>query len=169
MIKFLLAIVATLFLLVPAQAQIVEQATSQGWSLGSGVANDGTFACVVDTASPTSSFLIKYYSNAKDVLVIQLFDNEWMLDSKMSYPVEIYFGTHSGWTSSSTVVPNSNNGVEFYIGLEDVEVFVSELRNSAEFVIKFPGTTEPDWGGGLAGLNFLLDNFIECMSVVTQL
>lgn len=157
---------AALALLLPAvpraaRADVQQMYAAGAWTLYTGTATSGRAVCDMRVTGETGTRRIDviYFDN-DDHLTVRMDKSSWRIPDRTKVDVVLQFDANPVWTASAD---GSGQIVEFTVSTNGLNDFAQQFRYGNRMRISFPDGTEEPWLASLAGTNFMLDRFLECV------
>lgn len=144
---------------VRADTSVIYQ--SEGWSVFSGTANDGTEVCGLSaTGHHGKYFGLKRYGN-DDYLTIQAGQDGWSFDGG-SVPVTITMDQNTPWQAEG-ITENDDDMVQVKVPLDNVREFMDEFGSSQTLDLQMGAGNVVDWSVDLTGSQDASYAFVNCI------
>lgn len=153
-----------LMLASPAVAQTSTIATAGYWKAFAGKANDGTPVCGMSASGKGLFFSIKLYKGDDD-MTVQLGSSGWRIQTGAKQKIVMRFDRESPWKATATGFRFSDGdaGLEFSVGIKNLETFLTEFARSRGLRIDFDGSDVEGWTADLTGTAAVTGAFTSCV------
>jgi hypothetical protein len=147
-----------------AVAQTSTIATAGYWKAFAGKSNDGTPVCGMSASGTGLFFSIKLYKG-DDEMTVQLGSDRWRIKDGAKQKVVMRFDRESPWTATATGFRFSDGdaGLEFSVGVKNLETFLVEFARSYSLKIEFEGSDVAGWTADLTGTAAVTGAFANCV------
>lgn len=147
-----------------AGAQTNTIATAGYWKAFGGKSNDGTPVCGMSASGKGLFFSIKLYKD-DDEMTVQLGSERWQIKTGAKQKVVMRFDRESPWRATATGFRFSDGdaGLEFSVGVKNLETFLVEFARSRTLRIDFEGTDVDGWTADLTGTAAVTAAFTNCV------
>jgi len=165
--KFGIATLAALLALSIAPIAVAQTSTiaSAGyWKAFGGRSNDGTPVCGMSASGKGLFFSIKLYKN-DDSMTVQLGSDRWKLKDGAKQKIVMRFDRHSPWNAVGTGFhfKDGDAGLEFSVGVKNLETFLTEFARSRSLRIEFDGSNVEGRTADLTGTAAVTEAFANCV------
>lgn len=165
--KTILAAVAAFFGMVASSASFADTktlATAGAWKAFGGTTEKGVVLCGISTSGKGLFFSLKVYKG-DDEMTVQLGSSDWKIKDGAKQKLSMRFDKQSPWNATATGFHFSDGdaGLEFVVGLKNLETFITEFAASNSLRINFDGSDVDSWTANLAGTADVTMAFADCL------
>ncbi|MBM3622453.1 MAG: hypothetical protein FJX20_17365 [Alphaproteobacteria bacterium] len=161
-----MALAASLALLTApfASAQTSTIATAGYWKAFGGRSNDGTPVCGMSASGKGLFFSIKLFKG-DDEMTVQLGSDRWQIKTGAKQKIVMRFDRESPWKATATGFRFSDGdaGLEFSVGVKNLDTFLVEFARSYSLKIEFEGSDVDGWTADLTGTAAVTGAFANCV------
>jgi len=162
----IVALAASLALLTApfASAQTSTIATAGYWKAFGGRSNDGTPVCGMSASGKGLFFSIKLFKG-DDEMTVQLGKDRWQIKTGAKQKIVMRFDRESPWKATATGFRFSDGdaGLEFSVGVKNLDTFLVEFARSYSLKIEFEGSDVDGWTADLTGTAAVTGAFANCV------
>ena len=144
-------------------AQTTTLATAGAWKAFGGKTDKGVPLCGISTSGKGLFFSLKIYKGDDD-MTVQLGSSDWKIKDGAKQKVAMKLGKETPWKATATGFHFSDGdaGLEFVVGLKNLEKFLTEFATSDKLAVSFEGSDVAGWTAGLSGTAPVLTALGEC-------